>query len=114
VRRPSPRLADGIVSHIERQPLDLSLASAQWQGYCDAMSHHGWELIEVPPADHCPDSVFIEDAVVMFGDLAVITRPGAEARRDHRGRARGGRARCARRAHSGTGLFRRRRRVEGG
>lgn len=82
VRRPSPRLADGIVSHIDRQPLDVGLAEAQWSDYCEAMSHHGWELIEVPPADHCPDSVFIEDAVVMFGDLAVITRPGAEARRD--------------------------------
>jgi dimethylargininase len=33
------------------------------------------------PADECPDAVFIEDAVVMFRGLAVLTRPGAESRR---------------------------------
>jgi len=34
----------------------------------------------VPAADDCPDSVFVEDAVVAFGELAVITRPGALTR----------------------------------
>ena len=33
------------------------------------------------PADEHPDAVFIEDAVVMFGDVAVIASPGAESRR---------------------------------
>lgn len=80
MRRPSPRLADGIVSHIERQPVDLARAEVQWQSYCDAMAACGWDLVEVPPAPDCPDSVFIEDTVVMFDDLAVITRPGAPER----------------------------------
>ena len=35
----------------------------------------------MPPADDCPDAVFVEDTVVMYGDLAVLTRPGAEQRR---------------------------------
>jgi dimethylargininase len=82
VRRPSPRLAEGIVSHIERQPVDVALADTQWHAYGAALAAHGWEVVEVPPAPHCPDSVFIEDAVVMFDDLAVLTRPGAESRRD--------------------------------
>jgi dimethylargininase len=81
VRRPSPQLADGLVSHIERQPVDVALATAQWQRYCDAMAAHGWDLVEVPAAPDCPDSVFIEDTVVMFDDLAVIARPGAPERR---------------------------------
>ncbi len=81
VRRPGPRLADGIVTHIERVPVDLELAQLQWQGYADAMASNGWDLIEVPPADDCPDAVFVEDTVVMFGTLAVITRPGADARK---------------------------------
>ena len=32
VRRPSPRLAQGLVTHIERSAIDLDLARSQWQG----------------------------------------------------------------------------------
>lgn len=80
VRRPSPKLADGIVTHIERQPVDVDRAKAQWQQYVEALEQAGWRTREVVPADDCPDSVFIEDTMVAFGDLVVITRPGAIAR----------------------------------
>ncbi|HQW74838.1 MAG TPA: N(G),N(G)-dimethylarginine dimethylaminohydrolase, partial [Ornithinibacter sp.] len=81
VRRPGPRLADGIVTHIDRSPIDLDLAIEQWTAYCAALAAAGWDVVEVEPADDCPDAVFIEDAVVVHGDLAVITRPGALERR---------------------------------
>lgn len=81
VRRPSPNLADGIVTHIQRQAVDPTLAIAQWQEYCTAMADHGWDLMEVPPATDAPDSVFIEDTVVWWRGTALITRPGAEVRR---------------------------------
>ena len=29
----------------------------------------------------CPDAVFVEDTVVVYGDLAVISRPGADERK---------------------------------
>ena len=53
----------------------------QWEGYVAALREAGWETIEVSPADECPDSVFVEDTVVMYGDRAVITRPGADERK---------------------------------
>jgi len=81
VRRPSPRLAQGLVSHIERKPVDYATAERQWRGYVAALTSSGWQTVDVPPADDCPDSVFVEDTVVMFGDLAVVTRPGADERR---------------------------------
>lgn len=81
VRRPSPRLAEGLVTHIERSPVDIDLARRQWEGYVDALHAEGWETIEVPPADESADSTFVEDTVVVYGDLAVITLPGAESRR---------------------------------
>lgn len=34
-----------------------------------------------PAADDCPDSVFIEDTIVVCDGTAVITRPGAPSRR---------------------------------
>jgi dimethylargininase len=82
VRRPGPRLAEGLVTHIDRQPVDLDLAVRQWEGYVQALRDAGWDVAEVEPADDCPDAVFVEDAVVVYGDLAVLTRPGAGSRRD--------------------------------
>jgi dimethylargininase len=80
-RRPSPRLAAGELTHLDRVAVDPDLALAQWRGYVDAFRAHGWEVVEVEPADDHPDGVFVEDAVVVFDDLAVLTSPGAESRR---------------------------------
>jgi dimethylargininase len=70
-----------LVTHIDRQRVDIDLATRQWHAYVDAMRGAGWETIEVPPEDACPDAAFVEDTVVMFGDLAVISLPGAQSRR---------------------------------
>jgi dimethylargininase len=81
VRRPSPRLNEGIVTHIDRQPVDVELAHEQWRGYVAGLESAGWEAVEVQPADDCPDSVFVEDTMVVYRDLAVIASPSAETRR---------------------------------
>ena len=81
IRRPGPRLAEGLVTHIDRQPVDAALAMRQWETYVDALHAAGWTTIEVPPLDACPDSVFVEDTMVVYGDRAVIARAGAEQRR---------------------------------
>jgi dimethylargininase len=81
VRPPGPRLAAGIVMHIPRTPVDLDLAERQHAAYCDALSAAGWAVVEAEPADDCPDAVFVEDTVVVCAGLAVLTNPGAPARR---------------------------------
>ncbi|MEV3987945.1 dimethylargininase [Streptomyces sp. NPDC049837] len=81
VRRPSPRLAEGLVTHVERTPVDPVRALEQWEGYVGALRAHGWETVEVEPADDCPDGVFVEDTVVMFRNVALICRSGAQSRR---------------------------------
>ncbi|MFE0452730.1 dimethylargininase [Streptomyces sp. NPDC058914] len=82
IRRPSPRLAEGLVTHLEREKVDVGRALEQWEAYVEALRTHGWETVEVDPADDCPDSVFVEDTVVMYKNVALIARPGAESRRD--------------------------------
>lgn len=81
VRRPGPRLAEGLVTHLERSPVDAGLAARQWEGYVAALRAHGWETVEVPTADDCPDAVFVEDAVVVFRNVALLARSGAVSRR---------------------------------
>ncbi|MCS5718267.1 N(G),N(G)-dimethylarginine dimethylaminohydrolase [Herbiconiux sp. CPCC 205763] len=80
VRRPAESLPQGIVTHIERNEVDLELAEEQWEEYVAALTGGGWDPVEVPVADDLPDSVFVEDTVVMFGTLAVICSPGADSR----------------------------------
>ena len=81
VRRPGSQLDDGIVDHIEKVSVDLDIAREQWRAYVDVLERHGWSTVEVEEADDCPDAVFVEDTVVMFRNVAVITRPGDDRRK---------------------------------
>jgi dimethylargininase len=84
VRIPSSRLAEGELTHLERRPLDADLADQQWERYVLAFEEHGWSTREVPPADDHPDSVFVEDAVLVLGGTAVLLTSGADSRRGER------------------------------
>jgi dimethylargininase len=81
VRAPSSRLSEGIVTHVRRTPVDVGLARDQHAAYADALAACDWMIARAPVAEDCPDSVFIEDTVVVCEDLAVLARPGAPARR---------------------------------
>jgi dimethylargininase len=82
VRRPSPLVAQGEVTHIDRRPMDVDRAMAQHTDYLRLLASLGPSLVFAPDAPEHPDGVFVEDALVMVGRLAVITRPGAPSRRD--------------------------------
>ncbi|GAA2237965.1 N(G),N(G)-dimethylarginine dimethylaminohydrolase [Rarobacter faecitabidus] len=81
VRRPSPALAEGELTHFERVPVDYDLALRQWQQYVAALDAAGFAPIELAPADDQPDGVFVEDTVVLLGSVAVLTNPGADSRK---------------------------------
>jgi dimethylargininase len=74
-------MAQGIVTHGARRPVDAGLASRQHAAFVKAIADAGWAIREVPPADPLPDSAFVEDTLVVCGELAVLTRPGAAERR---------------------------------
>lgn len=88
VRRPSSVLQRGELTHLARSRVDLDLARRQWDAYVAVLADRGFAVVEVQPADDHPDSVFIEDAVIVFGRTAVITRPGAPSRRGETAGAR--------------------------
>ncbi|MBD5381607.1 MAG: N(G),N(G)-dimethylarginine dimethylaminohydrolase [Clavibacter sp.] len=84
VRIPSSHLADGELTHLDRRPVDSELADQQWERYVLAFEEAGWSTREVPPADDHPDSVFVEDAVLVLGTTAVLLTSGADSRRGER------------------------------
>ena len=85
VRRPGPRITEGLVTHIERTAVDPDRAAAQHAAYRETLRDAGWDVREVGPADDLPDAAFVEDTAVFLGRRAVITRPGDPARRDETG-----------------------------
>jgi dimethylargininase len=80
-RKPSPLLESGERTHIGRDPIDFTHALAQHDVYRATLGVCGLDVHRLDDADAFPDGVFIEDTAVVVGEVAVITRPGAESRR---------------------------------
>ena len=81
----SPALAACELSFVERSAIDVQRAQAQHDGYCRALESLGCEVIRLPAEAAFPDSVFVEDVALVFDEVAIATRPGAESRRDEGG-----------------------------
>ena len=77
----SPAIAHCELTHLERQPIDLALARAQHLAYEACLRNAGCAVERLAAGPDMPDSVFIEDAAIVFDEVAVITRPGAASRR---------------------------------
>ena len=60
---------------------NLDRALEQHERYCEALESCGVALTRLVPDPRYPDSTFVEDAAVLAGRCAVITRPGASSRR---------------------------------
>lgn len=80
-RVPSPAISACQLTCLPRTPIDFARLAAQHRAYEEALMEAGCELAEVPAAPDCPDGVFVEDCAVVLDTVAVLTRPGAAARR---------------------------------
>jgi dimethylargininase len=80
----SPAIADCELTHLERTPIDVDTAREQHTAYEAALTDLGCRIERLPVEPGLPDSVFVEDVAVVLDEVAVITRPGAESRRDER------------------------------
>src|SRR5574341_384507 len=80
-RKVSPRMAECELTHLERAPIDVARAAEQHRAYEKRLEELGCQVTSLPAEAELPDSVFVEDAAVVFDELAILTRPGAESRR---------------------------------
>lgn len=74
-------LAAGALRLTEAE-VDLAGAVQEHVEYVEVLKTRlGLEVLELPADEALPDCVFVEDAAVVCGNTALITRPGAEIRR---------------------------------
>jgi dimethylargininase len=74
-------MAECELTHLHREAIDVDLAAAQHAAYRAALAALGFTILQLEAQPDLPDSVFVEDAAVVLEELAIITRPGAPARR---------------------------------
>ncbi len=80
LRTPGPDFADGITTAELGKPT-YSLMLEQHAAYARTLQGLGLQLQVLPPLPGFPDAYFVEDVAVVVPEVAVITRPGALARR---------------------------------
>ena len=81
IRPVSSTIADCELTHLERLPIDVQRARAQHAAYAYVLRDRDCRVVTLPGADDLPDSVFVEDTAIVLDEIAIITRPGAPARR---------------------------------
>jgi dimethylargininase len=79
VRKPGRNFSEGITTSNLGKP-DFEKALEQHSAYCDALTGCGLELIVLEADERYPDGCFVEDTAIVTGEVAAITRPGAESR----------------------------------
>jgi dimethylargininase len=80
VRLPGDNFADGLTREDLGTP-SLARALEQHASYCQALRDCGLALTTLPANPAHPDGTFVEDTAILLPEGAILTRPGADARR---------------------------------
>jgi dimethylargininase len=80
-RAVSPAIADCELSFIDREPIDLEKAREQHHAYESLLEKLGARVVSLPEESTMPDSMFVEDPVIVLDEVAVIFPLGTESRR---------------------------------
>jgi len=84
-REVSSGIAECELTFIDRQLIDFDRAVHQHQQYEELLIGLGVNVHQIAADDNCPDCCFLEDTALVVDELAVVTRPGSEARRQEVG-----------------------------
>jgi dimethylargininase len=80
-REISPAFARCELTHVARSPIDVGRAREQHAAYSACLTSLGCTVVSLPADEALPDCVFVEDVALVFGEVAIATRPGAVSRR---------------------------------
>jgi len=79
VRAPARTVIHGLSSQPDPCPL-FEAIEREHAGYVRALEECGLSVETLPPLEDYPDSVFVEDPALVFGNGAITLRPGARTR----------------------------------
>jgi dimethylargininase len=79
-RKPGPDFASGITTASFGLP-DYQLLLRQHDTYVQTLKSLNLEVTILDPLMGFPDAYFVEDPAIIIPEIAIITRPGADARR---------------------------------
>lgn len=78
-RRPAASIIRGLRA-VDTGTPDLALMQAHHDAYIATLRETGAAVVELPPLEAYPDSVFVEDTALCLPQGAVVMRPGAPSR----------------------------------
>jgi len=78
---PSPKLQECELTFLQSEPIDMNKANMQHGAYRAMLERCGAHVIALDENVDCPDSVFVEDPIIVFDEIAVLTSMGVESRR---------------------------------
>lgn len=78
---PSPALEQCELTFLDSESIDIDKARAEHSAYCKVLEKCGAEVIILDENETLPDSVFVEDPIIVFDEVAVLTSMGVESRR---------------------------------
>jgi dimethylargininase len=78
-RQPPASMANGITT--QQEEINFLEAQTQHQNYITHLQQLGVKVSTLDPEEEYPDSHFVEDTAIIHKNVAVLTRPGALARR---------------------------------
>ncbi|MEE4164738.1 MAG: arginine deiminase family protein [Desulfocapsaceae bacterium] len=78
---PSPALQDCELTFLESEPINIVRATEQHERYCSMIEACGARVVRLDGNLSLPDSVFVEDPVIVFDEVAVIASMGVASRR---------------------------------
>lgn len=81
VRPPGKSYKEAISSTNQNHQIDIEKAQFQHEKYCEALEKVGLKVIKLPVNEEYPDSCFVQDPCVIFGNKAIMTILGADIRK---------------------------------
>ncbi len=80
-RRPGPNFSRGITAAVSASPPNYETLLSQHETYLATLKSIGLSVVLLDALPDHPDAYFVEDTAVVTADVAVITNPGADARK---------------------------------
>jgi dimethylargininase len=80
-RAVSRSLASCELTWLTRERIDINLTIQQHHQYEQSLAAMGIRVISLPEQPEMPDAVFVEDPLLVFDQVAILTRMGSPSRR---------------------------------